>query len=74
MGATLFTLFPFQMSMLVSSLRSPEDKFLQNNYRPAQGLHGRRVLASFQTAPSVKHSPGKECVIVLRLLPAAGMQ
>lgn len=70
----LFTLFSFQMSVLVSTLRSPDDKLLQNNYRPVQNLHGRRVLASFQTVPSVKHSPGKECVNVFRLLTAAGMQ
>lgn len=74
MDATLFTSFSFQMSVLVSTLRSPEDELLQNNYRPVQNLHGRRVLASFQTTPSVKHIPGKECMSVLRLLPAAGMQ
>ncbi|XP_014731042.1 PREDICTED: carbonic anhydrase 9 [Sturnus vulgaris] len=49
-----------QMSLLVSTLRSPDDKLLQNNYRPVQSLHGRRVLASFQTPPSVKHSPGSD--------------
>ncbi|KAM7077066.1 carbonic anhydrase 9 [Ciconia maguari] len=38
-----------QMSMLVMSLRNDNDKPLQNNYRLAQDLHGRRVLASFQT-------------------------
>ncbi|NWX19005.1 CAH9 anhydrase, partial [Aegotheles bennettii] len=38
-----------QMLMLVTSLRNDDDKPLQNNYRPVQGLHGRRVLASFQT-------------------------
>ncbi|NXX28223.1 CAH9 anhydrase, partial [Nicator chloris] len=47
-----------QMSVLVSTLRSPDDTLLQNNYRPVQNLHGRRVLASFQTTPSVKHPPG----------------
>ncbi|XP_066194692.1 carbonic anhydrase 9-like [Sylvia atricapilla] len=46
-----------QMSMLVLTLRTPENKLLQNNYRPVQNLHGRQVLASFQTTPSVKHSP-----------------
>ncbi|NXE37897.1 CAH9 anhydrase, partial [Ptilorrhoa leucosticta] len=51
-----------QMLMLVSSLRTDDDKLLQSNYRPVQNLHGRQVLASFQTTPSVKHSPGKECV------------
>ncbi|KAF1412743.1 Carbonic anhydrase 9, partial [Spheniscus humboldti] len=38
-----------QMSMLVKSLRNDDDKPLQNNYRPVQDLHRRRVLASFQT-------------------------
>ncbi|XP_059689712.1 carbonic anhydrase 9 [Gavia stellata] len=38
-----------QMSMLVMSLRNDDSKPLQNNYRLAQDLHGRRVLASFQT-------------------------
>ncbi|NXR71546.1 CAH9 anhydrase, partial [Pycnonotus jocosus] len=47
-----------QMSVLVSTLRSPDDKLLQNNYRPVQNLHGRRVLASFPTPPLVKHFPG----------------
>ncbi|NXE95873.1 CAH9 anhydrase, partial [Menura novaehollandiae] len=48
-----------QMSMLVTSLRSDDDELLQNNYRPVQNLHGRRVLASFQTdLPPVKHSSG----------------
>ncbi|NWW78735.1 CAH9 anhydrase, partial [Climacteris rufus] len=48
-----------QMSVLVRSLRTDDNKFLQNNYRPVQNLHGRRVLASFQTTlSSVKHSPG----------------
>ncbi|KAM6033895.1 carbonic anhydrase 9 isoform 2-T2 [Chlamydotis macqueenii] len=47
-----------QMSMLVTSLRTGNSKHLENNYRPVQNLHGRRVLASFQTTlPSVKHSP-----------------
>uniref|UniRef100_A0A8C9MF95 Carbonic anhydrase n=2 Tax=Serinus canaria TaxID=9135 RepID=A0A8C9MF95_SERCA len=49
-----------QMSMLVSTLRSPEDELLQNNYRPVQNLHGRRVLASFQTTPPVKHIAGSD--------------
>ncbi|XP_010073160.1 PREDICTED: carbonic anhydrase 9-like, partial [Pterocles gutturalis] len=38
-----------QMSMLVMTLRNDDSKPLQNNYRPVQDLHGRRVLASFQT-------------------------
>ncbi|NXS98096.1 CAH9 anhydrase, partial [Jacana jacana] len=38
-----------QMLMLVTSLRQDNSKPLQNNYRRVQGLHGRRVLASFQT-------------------------
>ncbi|KFV55848.1 Carbonic anhydrase 9, partial [Gavia stellata] len=33
-----------QMSMLVMSLRNDDSKPLQNNYRLAQDLHGRRVL------------------------------
>ncbi|XP_068278219.1 carbonic anhydrase 9 [Nyctibius grandis] len=41
-----------QMSMLVMSLRNDDSKPLQNNYRPVQDLHGRRVLASFQTTLS----------------------
>ncbi|XP_030824666.1 carbonic anhydrase 9-like isoform X2 [Camarhynchus parvulus] len=49
-----------QMSVLVSTLKSPEDELLQNNYRPVQSLHGRQVLASFQTTPSVKHTPGSD--------------
>lgn len=49
-----------QMSMLVSSLRTDDDKLLQSNYRPLQILHGRRVLASFQTTPLVKHAPGSD--------------
>ncbi|NXT45614.1 CAH9 anhydrase, partial [Pluvianellus socialis] len=46
-----------QMSMLVRSLRHDNSKPLQNNYRMVQDLHGRRVLASFQTTLSVKHLP-----------------
>ncbi|NWT44508.1 CAH9 anhydrase, partial [Chroicocephalus maculipennis] len=38
-----------QMLMLVTSLTNDDSKPLQNNYRLAQDLHGRRVLASFQT-------------------------
>ncbi|NWW54826.1 CAH9 anhydrase, partial [Pedionomus torquatus] len=38
-----------QMLMLVTSLRNDDSKPLQNNYRLVQSLHGRRVLASFQT-------------------------
>ncbi|XP_009556155.2 carbonic anhydrase 9 isoform X1 [Cuculus canorus] len=48
----------YQMSMLVMSLRNDDGKPLQNNYRPVKDLHGRRVLASFQTTlPSAKHLP-----------------
>ncbi|NWT98063.1 CAH9 anhydrase, partial [Urocynchramus pylzowi] len=47
-----------QMSVLVSTLRNADDKLLQNIYRPVQSLQGRSVLASFQTSPSVKHTPG----------------
>lgn len=62
--------------MLVTSLRNDDSKPLQNNYRLVQGLHGRRVLASFQTTLiSTKQLPtGKECMSVLRLHPAAGVQ
>ncbi|NXX83453.1 CAH9 anhydrase, partial [Urocolius indicus] len=42
-------LSPDQMSTLVNSLRNDDSNPLQNNYRPVQDLHGRRVLASFQT-------------------------
>ncbi|XP_064293986.1 carbonic anhydrase 9 [Phalacrocorax carbo] len=38
-----------QMSMLVKTLRNDDSKPLQKNYRLVQDLHGRRVLASFQT-------------------------
>ncbi|KAM6034905.1 carbonic anhydrase 9-like isoform 2-T2 [Theristicus caerulescens] len=38
-----------QMSVLVRSLRNDDSKPLQSNYRLAQNLHGRQVLASFQT-------------------------
>ncbi|KFQ29193.1 Carbonic anhydrase 9, partial [Merops nubicus] len=33
-----------QMSVLVMTLRSDDSQPLQNNYRPVQNLHGRRVL------------------------------
>ncbi|XP_064498948.1 carbonic anhydrase 9-like [Pseudopipra pipra] len=50
-----------QMSVLVSSLRTDDSDLLQNNYRPVQDLHGRWVLASFQTTlPSQKHTPGSD--------------
>ncbi|XP_010171113.1 carbonic anhydrase 9, partial [Antrostomus carolinensis] len=38
-----------QMLMLAMSLRNDDNQPLENNYRLVQGLHGRRVLASFQT-------------------------
>ncbi|NXT35678.1 CAH9 anhydrase, partial [Pelecanoides urinatrix] len=38
-----------QISMLAMSLRNDDSKPLENNYRLVQDLHGRRVLASFQT-------------------------
>uniref|UniRef100_A0A663N6Q9 Carbonic anhydrase n=1 Tax=Athene cunicularia TaxID=194338 RepID=A0A663N6Q9_ATHCN len=41
-----------QMSMLVMSLRNDDNKPLQNNFRMVQDMHGRRVLASFQTTLS----------------------
>ncbi|NXA06444.1 CAH9 anhydrase, partial [Sapayoa aenigma] len=48
-----------QMLVLVTSLRNDDSNLLQKNYRPVQHLHGRRVLASFQTTLSlVKHTPG----------------
>ncbi|XP_009977360.1 PREDICTED: carbonic anhydrase 9-like [Tauraco erythrolophus] len=47
-----------QMSTLVTSLRNDDSKPLQNNYRLAQDLNGRRVLSSFQTTLlSAKHLP-----------------
>ncbi|KFP50865.1 Carbonic anhydrase 9, partial [Cathartes aura] len=65
-----------QMSMLVTSLRNDDSKPLQNNYRLAQDLHGRQVLASFQTTLfSAKQLPsGKEHMNTLRLHLAAGTQ
>lgn len=76
MHPALLMLFSFQMSMLVMSLRNDDSKPLQNNYRMMQDLHRRRVLSSFQTTVfSVKQlPPGKKCVSVLRLHPAAGIQ
>ena len=72
----VLTLFSFQMSMLVTSLRNDDSKPLQNNYRLAQDLHGRQVLASFQTTLfSAKQLPsGKEHMNTLRLHLAAGTQ
>ncbi|KAM9367387.1 carbonic anhydrase 9 [Phaethornis superciliosus] len=51
-----------QMSTLATSLRNEDSEPLQNNYRPVQGLNGRRVLASFQTTLSLEKPmpPGKE--------------
>ncbi|KFV65618.1 Carbonic anhydrase 9, partial [Dryobates pubescens] len=47
-----------QMSVLVRTLRNDDNKPLQDNYRPVQGLHRRQVLASFQTTlPSAKQPP-----------------
>ncbi|NXU54068.1 CAH9 anhydrase, partial [Turnix velox] len=53
-----------QMLMLVTTLMDDDSKALQNNYRMAQDLHGRRVLASFQTTfLSPMHLPsGKACM------------
>lgn len=76
MHPVLLTPFTLQMLTLVTSLRNDDSKRLQNNYRLAQDLHGRRVLASFQTTlPLPKHqpSPGKACVSVLSLHLDAGM-
>ncbi|NXN15087.1 CAH9 anhydrase, partial [Indicator maculatus] len=47
-----------QMSTLVMTLRNDDNKPLQNNYRPAQGLHRRQVLSSFQTTAK-QLPPGK---------------
>nr|XP_013816558.1 PREDICTED: carbonic anhydrase 9 [Apteryx mantelli mantelli] len=38
-----------QMSVLVTTLRGDDNSPLQNNFRELQKLHGRHVLASFQT-------------------------
>ncbi|XP_025900763.1 carbonic anhydrase 9 [Nothoprocta perdicaria] len=47
-----------QISLLVTTLRGDDDSPLQNNFRGVQKLHGRHVLASFQTAlPSVQQLP-----------------
>ncbi|XP_075596774.1 carbonic anhydrase 9 isoform X2 [Balearica regulorum gibbericeps] len=47
-----------QMSTLVKTLKNDDNKPLQNNYRLVQDLHGRRVLASFQTTFFLaKHVP-----------------
>uniref|UniRef100_A0A8C6ZF71 Carbonic anhydrase n=1 Tax=Nothoprocta perdicaria TaxID=30464 RepID=A0A8C6ZF71_NOTPE len=40
-----------QISLLVTTLRGDDDSPLQNNFRGVQKLHGRHVLASFQTGP-----------------------
>ncbi|KFQ76481.1 Carbonic anhydrase 9, partial [Phoenicopterus ruber ruber] len=59
-------LSPDQMSMLVMSLRNDDSKPLQSNYRVVQGLHGRQVLASFQTTLlSAKHVPSGDVLAVL---------
>ncbi|KFR00030.1 Carbonic anhydrase 9, partial [Nipponia nippon] len=65
-----------QMSVLVTSLRNDDSKPLQNSFWLVQDLHGRQVLASFQTTLLlVKQLPsGKEHVNGLRLYPATGMQ
>ncbi|XP_009466311.1 PREDICTED: carbonic anhydrase 9-like [Nipponia nippon] len=51
-----------QMSVLVTSLRNDDSKPLQNSFWLVQDLHGRQVLASFQTTLLlVKQLPsGKE--------------
>ncbi|KFV10226.1 Carbonic anhydrase 9, partial [Tauraco erythrolophus] len=55
-----------QMSTLVTSLRNDDSKPLQNNYRLAQDLNGRRVLSSFQTTLlSAKHLPSGDVLAVL---------
>ncbi|NWY06326.1 CAH9 anhydrase, partial [Nothoprocta ornata] len=60
-----------QISLLVTTLRGDDDSPLQNNFRGVQKLHGRHVLASFQTAlPSVQQlPPGKESTEVGHALP-----
>ncbi|KFW11222.1 Carbonic anhydrase 9, partial [Eurypyga helias] len=55
-----------QMLMLVRSLRNDDNKPLQNNYRLVQDLHGRQVLASFQTTlSSTKQLPSGDVLAVL---------
>uniref|UniRef100_A0A8D0F6V0 Carbonic anhydrase n=1 Tax=Strix occidentalis caurina TaxID=311401 RepID=A0A8D0F6V0_STROC len=55
-----------QMSILVMSLRNDDNKPLQNNYRMVQDMHGRRVLASFQTTlSSTKQLPTGDVLAVL---------
>ncbi|KFV99332.1 Carbonic anhydrase 9, partial [Fulmarus glacialis] len=55
-----------QMSMLAMSLRNDDSKPLENNYRLVQDLHGRRVLASFQTTLfSSKQLPPGDVLAVL---------
>ncbi|KFO05930.1 Carbonic anhydrase 9, partial [Balearica regulorum gibbericeps] len=55
-----------QMSTLVKTLKNDDNKPLQNNYRLVQDLHGRRVLASFQTTFFLaKHVPSGDVLAVL---------
>ncbi|KFQ49456.1 Carbonic anhydrase 9, partial [Nestor notabilis] len=55
-----------QMLKLITSLRNDDGKPLQSNYRQIQGLHGRRVLASFQTTFfSPKQLPAGDVLAVL---------
>ncbi|KFZ48037.1 Carbonic anhydrase 9, partial [Antrostomus carolinensis] len=55
-----------QMLMLAMSLRNDDNQPLENNYRLVQGLHGRRVLASFQTTLfSSKQLPSGDVLAVL---------
>uniref|UniRef100_A0A8C6ZH40 Carbonic anhydrase n=1 Tax=Nothoprocta perdicaria TaxID=30464 RepID=A0A8C6ZH40_NOTPE len=44
-----WTVFNQTISLLVTTLRGDDDSPLQNNFRGVQKLHGRHVLASFQT-------------------------
>ncbi|KFP04233.1 Carbonic anhydrase 9, partial [Calypte anna] len=59
-----------QMSTLAMSLRNEDSEPLQNNYRPVQGLNGRRVLASFQTTLSLEKPipPGDVLAVLFGVL------
>ncbi|XP_010214663.1 PREDICTED: carbonic anhydrase 9-like, partial [Tinamus guttatus] len=55
-----------QISQLVTTLRGDDDSPLQDNFRGIQKLHGRHVLASFQTTLWLVKQlpPGKESMDV----------
>ncbi|XP_075770869.1 carbonic anhydrase 9 isoform X7 [Pelodiscus sinensis] len=46
-----------QISLLETTLQGDHEELLQNNFRPTQSLHGRKVLASFQAALSPRQAP-----------------